>query len=174
MSKKYIGVDVGAKGFVAVIDNGEYRFCSIEDSDNQTLSKFLLDETLGQSVAVVIEDVHALYGSSAEGTFQFGFNKGFLIGLLVAHKIPYTLVQPKEWQGCIWTNADMVVNHKKVKCKNGKEINRKETDTKATSINAAQRLFPSVDFRRNECCRKIDDNKVDALLMAEYARRNNL
>lgn len=100
--------------------------------------------------------------------------KGFLTGLLVAHKIPYTLVQPKEWQGEIWTNADMVVSHKKVKCKNGKEINRKETNTKATSINAAQRLFPSVDFRRNERCRKIDDNKVDALLMAEYARRKNL
>lgn len=174
MSKKYIGIDVGRLGFIAVIDNGEYRFCSIEDSDNLSLSKFLLDETLGQSTAVVIEDVHALYGSSAEGTFNFGWIKGFLTGLLVAHKIPYTLVQPKEWQGEIWTNADMVVSHKKVTCKNGKEINRKETDTKATSINAAQRLFPSVDFRRNERCRKIDDNKVDALLMAEYARRKNL
>ena len=68
----------------------------------------------------------------------------------------------------------MVVTHKKVTRKDGKEINRKETDTKATSINAAQRLFPSVDFRRNEQCRKIDDNKVDALLMAEYGRRKNL
>lgn len=175
MDKKYIGIDVGAEGFVSVIDNGEFRFCSIKDSDNLTLSKFLLDETLGQSVAVVIiEDVHAIYGSSAEGTFNFGYIKGFLVGLLVAHKIPYTLVQPKEWQGEIWTNADMVVSHKKVKCKNGKEINRKETETKATSINAAQRLFPSVDFRRNEECRKIDDNKVDALLMAEYGRRKNL
>lgn len=172
--KKYIGIDVGKKGFISVIDNGEYRFCSIEDSDNLLLSKFLLDETLSQSVAVVIEDVHAIYGSSAEGTFNFGFIKGFLIGLLVAHKIPYTLVQPKEWQGEIWTNADMVVNTKKITRKDGKEINRKETDTKATSINAAQRLFPSIDFRKNERCKKIDDNKVDALLMAEYARRKNL
>lgn len=172
--KKYIGIDVGNKGFISVIDNGDYRFCSIEDSDNQSLSRFLLDETLGQSVAVVIEDVHAIYGSSAEGTFNFGFIKGFLVGMLVAHKIPYTLVQPKEWQGEIWINADMVVNYKKITQKNGKVINRKETDTKATSINAAQRLFPSVDFRKNERCRKVDDNKVDALLMAEYARRKNL
>lgn len=172
--KKYIGIDPGAKGFVSVIDNGEYRFCSIEDSNNQELSAFLLNETLGSEVAVVLEDVHALYGSSAEGTFKFGFIKGFLQGLLVAHKIPYTLMQPKEWQSEIWTNADMVVNVKKVKQKNGKEINRKETDTKATSTNAALRLFPSINFRKNERCRKLDDNKIDALLMAEYARRKNL
>lgn len=172
--KKYIGVDPGAKGFVSVIDNSEYRFCSIEDSNNQELSAFLLNEAFGSEVAVVLEDVHALYGSSAEGTFKFGFIKGFLLGLLVAHKIPYTLIQPKEWQQEIWTNADMVVNVKKVKQKNGKEVNRKETDTKATSTNAALRLFPSVDFRKNERCKKPDDNKIDALLMAEYARRKNL
>ena len=172
--KKYIGIDVGNKGFISVIDNGEYRFCSIEDSYTPLISKFLLDETLGQSVAVVIEDVHALYGSSAEGTFNFGFIKGFLVGLLVAHKIPYTLVQPKEWQNEIWTNSDMVVSYKTVTLKNGKEQKRKEVHTKETSIKAAQRLFPLVDFRKNERCRKIDDNKVDALLMAEYARRKNL
>lgn len=172
--KKYIGIDPGAKGFVSVIDNGEYRFCSIGDSNNQELSAFLLNETLGSEAAVVLEDVHALYGSSAEGTFKFGFIKGFLQGLLVAHKIPYTLVQPKEWQQEIWTNADMVVNVRKVTQKNGKEVNRKETDTKATSTNAALRLFPSVDFRKNERCKKPDDNKIDALLMAEYARRKNL
>lgn len=172
--KKYIGIDVGNKGFISVIDEGEFRFLSIEDSDNLSLSKFLLDETLGRNAAVVIEDVHAIYGSSAKGTFNFGFIKGFLIGLLVAHKIPYTLVQPKEWQGYIWTNADMVVSNNKITQKNGKVVNRRETDTKATSINAAQRLFPSVDFRKSERCKKIDDNKVDALLMAEYARRKNL
>lgn len=172
--KRYIGIDPGAKGFVSVIDNGEYRFCSIEDTNNQELSAFLLNETLGKEVTVVLEDVHALYGSSAEGTFKFGFIKGFLMGLLVAHKIPYTLVQPKEWQQEIWTNADMVVNAKKVKQKNGKEVNRRETDTKATSTNAALRLFPGVDFRKSEKCRKADDNKIDALLMAEYARRKNL
>lgn len=172
--KKYIGIDVGNKGFISVIEDWEFRFCSIEDSDNLSLSKFLLDETLGQNAAVVIEDVHAIYGSSAKGTFNFGFIKGFLIGLLVAHKIPYTLVQPKEWQGYIWTNADMVVSNNKITQKNGKVVNRRETDTKATSINAAQRLFPSVDFRKSDRCKKIDDNKVDALLMAEYARRKNL
>ena len=174
MGKKYIGIDVGKEGFIAVMDGQDLRFCAIADSTYLSLSHFLLEEALDCGVAVVIEDVHAIYGSSAEGTFNFGWIKGFLIGVLVAHRIPYTLVQPKGWQEELWTHADMVVNTKKITQKNGKVVNRKETDTKATSINAALRLFPTVDFRRNERCHKIDHNKVDALLMAEYGRRKNL
>ena len=54
-----------------------------------------------------------------------------------------------------------------------KEINKKEVNTKATSINAAKRLFPELDFRRTEKCDNIDDNKVDATLICEYLRRKN-
>jgi len=50
----------------------------------------------------------------------------------------------------------------------------KRIDTKATSINAARRLFPEVDLRKSERSKKPDDNKVDSMLMAEYARRRNL
>ena len=173
MGKSWIGIDPGKLGFIAAMSDDELTFYSISDHSDLEIADFI-GQYKSRQCHVVIEDVHAVFGSSAGATFEFGKIKGFLVGLLVAHKIPYTLVQPKEWQGEIWTNADMVVSHKKVKRKDGKEINRKETDTKATSINAAQRLFPSVDFRRSERCRKIDDNKVDALLMAEYARRNNL
>ena len=67
----------------------------------------------------------------------------------------------------------MVITYKKVKIKN-KEINKKEVNTKATSINAAKRLFPELDFRRTNRCNNIDDNKVDATLICEYLRRKNL
>lgn len=173
MAKSWIGIDPGKEGFIAVLSDDGLVFFSIADHDDLGIANFI-SQYSDKCCHVVIEDVHAVFGSSAGATFEFGKINGFLNGLLVAHKIPYTLVQPKEWQGAIWTNADMVVSHKKVEQKNGKVINRKETDTKATSINAAQRLFPSVDFRRNERCKKIDDNKVDALLMAEYGRRKNL
>ena len=52
--------------------------------------------------------------------------------------------------------------------------NKKVVSTKNTSINAAKRLFPSLDLRKSTKCKNIDDNKVDALLMSEYARRKNL
>ena len=56
----------------------------------------------------------------------------------------------------------------------GKETVRKEVDTKNTSYNAARRIFPEIDFRRSIRCTNFDDNKVDATLIAEYGRRNNL
>jgi hypothetical protein len=162
MSKTYIGIDVGAKGYIAAVDSeGNWEHLSLSDTPNAAICDYLRAKATSTSVACVIEDVHAIYGSSAAGTFSFGESKGFLVGVLTALSIPFTPVSPKQWQSCLWTNFDKV--------KDGKRLN-----TKKTSINAACRLFPQLDFRRTYLCKKIDDNKVDATLMAEYARRNNL
>lgn len=172
--KCYVGIDPGNRGFISVQCNGEFSFYSIEDNDLYQLSEIMANiRSSNTNLVCVIEDVHSIYGSAAKATFNFGFNKGYLIGLLAANKIPYVLIQPKEWQKEIWVNSDMVVNYKKVVV-NGKETVRKEVDTKNTSINAAKRLFPNIDFRKSDRCKKIDDNKVDATLMSEYARRKNL
>jgi hypothetical protein len=172
--KVYIGIDVGSKGFISVQKNSEWSFYSIEDNDLYQLADILGKiRQENKSIACVIEDVHAIYGSSAKSTFAFGFNKGYLVGLLCANKIPYTLIQPKTWQTEMWGNSDMVVTHKTVKMK-GKEVTKKEINTKQTSINCCKRLFPTLDLRKNERCKKIDDNKVDSILMSEYARRKNL
>jgi hypothetical protein len=172
--KLYIGIDVGSKGFISMQKNGSWAHVSIEDNDLYQLSeimRFLRQEN--PNITCVIEDVHALFGSSAKSTFAFGFNKGYLIGLLAANEIPYTLIQPKEWQREMWINSDMVVSYKEVTIK-GKKTTKKEVNTKQTSINCAKRLFPRIDFRKSERSKKIDDNKVDSVLMAEFARRKNL
>jgi hypothetical protein len=163
MTKTYIGIDVGSHGFISVQQDGHWDFLSIIESDLHTIFLYLSDIKRNHSLLTcVIEDVFAIYGSSAKATFQFGFNKGYLIGLLSACEIPYTLVTPKVWQREMWINADKVY-------KDGKRI-----DTKATSINATKRLFPSIDLRRTSSCKNIDDNKFDSMLMCEYGRRKNL
>lgn len=173
-NKCYMSIDPGSRGFICTQCDGNFSFYSIEDNDLYQLSEIMAKiRQENENLVCVIEDVHALYNSAAKATFNFGFNKGYLIGLLAANKIPYILVQPKTWQKEIWVNSDMVVDYKKVLLK-GKETIRKEVDTKNTSINAAKRLFPNIDFRKTERCKKIDDNKVDATLMSEYARRKNL
>lgn len=174
MEKLYIGIDVGSKGFISMQKNGVWEHYSIEDNDLYQLSEIMLKARMdNDSIACVIEDVHPIFGSSAKATFQFGFNKGYLIGLLAANQIPYTLVAPKEWQREMWINADIVATYKQVVVK-GKETLRKEVNTKQTSINACKRLFPTMDLRKSQRSKKIDDNKVDSILMAEYARRKNL
>lgn len=171
--KVYIGIDPGKRGFISVMSGDGIEFLGLGGRSGMEVSDFM-GRYSGVCCHAVMEDVHAVYGSSAGATFEFGFGKGFLLGLLVAHRIPYTLVQPKEWQAGIWTNADMVVSHKVVDSGGGVVVSRRVTDTKATSIKAASRIFPAVDFRKSGRCRRIDDNKVDSLLMAEYARRRNL
>lgn len=176
MEKTFIGIDPGVNGFVtAIFPNGKFEFYSIDENDDLDLHRiFKSIKERSWQVTAVLEDVHAIFGSSAKSTFAFGEIKGILKGLLIANEIPYTLVQPKTWQGEIWNNQDMIVSYKTIKKSDGTEQKRKVVDTKSTSINAARRLFPSIDPRKNERCRKIDDNKVDSLLMAEYARRKNL
>lgn len=176
MEKTYIGIDPGVSGFItAIFPNGKFEFYSIDENDDLDLHRVLKSvKERSWQVTAVLEDVHAIFGSSAKSTFAFGEIKGILKGLLIANEIPYTLVQPKTWQSEIWNNQDMIVSYKTIKKSDGTEQKRKVVDTKPTSINAARRLFPNIDLRKNERCKKIDDNKTDSLLMAEYARRKNL
>ena len=172
--KTYIGIDPGSIGFITIRHHdGEYEFIPLDGCDFRMLSlklAMLREET---DTFAIMEEVHAIFGSSAKATFAFGEINGLLKGLLITTGIPYQLVQPKQWQKEIWINQDMVVDHKKVIVK-GVEQNRKEVNTKQTSLNAARRLFPDIDLRKTERCKKPDDNKCDSLLICEYARRKNL
>lgn len=181
MEKTYIGIDPGSIGFVtALFPNGNKEFYSVDENDDLALGRILKSiKDRSSEVSACMEQIHALFGASASSTFKFGEIFGLLKGLLIANEIPYVLVPPKEWQKEIWIHQDEIYVSKvrKVKDKTTGEPTYqtvKAVDPKPTSINAARRLFPSVDLRKNDRCKKIDDNKVDSLLIAEYARRKNL
>lgn len=170
----YLGIDVGAKGFIALNTGKNIKYYSIADNDMYSLSNIFRDiKTTYPNVVCVMEEIHALYNSAAKATFSFGEINGILKGLLIANNIPYHLIPPKKWQAEIWGNKDIVVTYKTIIVK-GKSIQKKEINTKQTSYNAARRLFPMEDLRRTEKCKKFDDNKVDSLLISEYGRRMNL
>lgn len=165
--KTYMGIDPGSKGCVTVMDGGGIRFFSLRDmTERETAELFGKVGKADGGAAAVMEEVHAVFGSSARSTFSFGETYGMLKGLLVAAGIPYSLVPPKTWQAEIWASDDKVYRYKR----DGKKM----VDTKATSINAARRLFPGLDLRRTERCSRIDDNIADSLLICEYGRRRNL
>lgn len=170
----YLGIDVGSKGFITLNTGIDLRFYPIADNDGYKLSDILRNiKEEYPNVICAMEEIHAIFGSSAKSTFSFGEINGLLKGLLIANKIPYHLVQPKKWQSEIWENKDMVVAYKQVTIK-GKQVTKKDVNTKQTSLNAAKRIFPNVDLRKTEKCKNLDDNKCDSLLISEYARRKNL
>lgn len=173
MGKTYIGIDPGKLGYICVQrHDGTHEFCSVKESSYREIAMFLKDvktESDGDCVCCM-ESIHAIYGSSAKGTFSFGETFGVLQGLLIAIGIPYHLVQPRTWQSEMWVANDKVYKTRNIT----KSLRSKSVDNKPTSINAAMRIFPDVDFRRNEKCKKPDDNKCDAALICEYGRRKNL
>lgn len=129
----------------------------------------------------VLEDLHSVYGTSAGSNFSFGFNCGATEMIIRTLGIPYQAVAPKAWQKEIWQSGDLVEEvsyEKKIKGqplvpkidkKTG--LIKKKTDTKATSLQAANRLFPGVLFLATERSKVAHDGIVDAVLLAEYAQR---
>lgn len=156
----YLGIDVGLNGgFALLLPEGEFILRTVPDSLEEIdgVLMELMDYAEGQAT-VCIEDVHAIYGSAAKATFKFGWIKGVKESLVMSYFGNYELVQPKNWQRVVWLPEDVVL----------KDNGRK--DTKATSINAAQRLWPNQDFRKSTRAKKPHDGLVDAALMAEYLR----
>ena len=144
MEKTYIGIDPGEQGFITVLfPNGEKEFYSIDENDDLDLARILKSiKERSWEVVACMEDVHAIFGASAGSTFNFGFIKGVLKGILIAHEIPYHLVAPKDWQKEIWIHQDEIVTTKQRtytdKVAGEKTVKSyKAIDTKPTSINAA-------------------------------------
>lgn len=162
-----IGVDPGRLGYICAIkwDKQKIDYFAIPliggKVDLQSLDAIFVYLGSHEDAKCVLEDIHAIYNSSAKATFSFGWIQGVLEAMLVSHGISYTKVAPKEWQKQMHEGIPKIT-------KQGKT----STDTKAMSLLAAKRLFPNEDLRSTERCNKPHDGKVDALLLAEYARRH--
>ena len=160
MREIIIGIDPGAKGFACVYHARLNCFSWYPLDDIEGLRQMLSSMT-GTDCVACIEHVGALKGAGSTTTFQFGRNVGTVIGMLTAYGIAYCEVTPQKWQREMWEPQDRVSVEGKV-------------HTKMTSIRAARRLHPDCDFRRTPKCIKPDDNKVDATLICDYAKRKNL
>ena len=170
----FVGVDVGKNGGVfAMYDDGVVivkeaipKLKGEDEVDYVELLHIFRHITRASrrkaEAIVIIEDVHSLYGMSAKSNFTFGHIKGVKEAMMVALDYDYRLIPPKKWQNLVWKDEDVVYETTKA--------GKKKKDTKATSLKAAQRLFPAVDFTRSARAKKPHDGIVDAALMAEYAR----
>lgn len=174
MRKIYCGVDIGNSGFITTLDDDKWSHYEMPKIgkfvDVNALNKIF--EELSSirrfhecTIIVGAEDLHAIFGSSSKSTFSFGYICGVTEGLIVANRLPFTKIKPKEWQKVMWQGIPI---QKKPSSTGRTFVN----DTKLMSLMAAKRLFPEMDFRRNERCKVPDDNKVDSILITEYLRRN--
>lgn len=179
MKDKYYGaIDPGQRGAMCIIDsNGKITALEALFKDQEVLNFKDLSEMVeileGMNVHFVVEGVHALFGSSASSTWNFGKVCGAIEMALTDRKIAYTKVAPKTWQKEMFQGIKLVT-----KPSTSKKTEVK--DTKAMSYQAVSRIFPEQDFHKvsgktgKRSTTVIDDNLCDAALMAEYCRRKNL
>jgi crossover junction endodeoxyribonuclease RuvC len=155
----YIGIDPGLSGGVAIIsdkievfDTPTTKIKSGKKNKNVHVESKMVDILLpykGLDVQVVMEKVHSMPGQGVAAMFSMGEGYGLWKGILSALRLPYTLVTPQAWKKAMMSGM-------------GKE--------KAASCYRCQQLFPEVEVFTPRG--RALDGRGDALLMAEYCRRN--
>lgn len=143
-----IGIDPGKKGAVAIRNGCDVPFVFSTPMVAGDYDLQAMKEAIGYLPAdVFIEDlsINPKFGTKQLRTQCSGW--GYWIGIIATLGLSYTVVRPKTWQ-----KAMLVA------------VPKKSVEIKARTIQAAQRLFPMVEFGK-------DDNKADALLIMEYGRR---
>ncbi len=157
--KSYIGVDPGAKGsFCCIVpdDNlvGFMPTCGKPMDINAWLEKIKSRTTIQ---IIMIEDVHAIFGTSAGSNFTFGYNAGGVNWICECLGCGVDRVKPRKWQ----SHAGLTVP------KAYKGSARKRYIKKAIG-EIAERLYPQAEIRGPKG--GLLDGKSDSLLIAHYAR----
>ena len=157
---RYIGIDPGITGAVAVIGPGDgacvYDTPVIgikKGKKNSTdylpveMSHLLKDLTFAnKNTHIFIEKVHSMPGQGVASMFNFGKGYGIWIGIISAIGLRVSYVTPQAWK---------------------KKLMKGMADKDAARLRA-QELFP---WLVSELSRKKDVGRADALLIAEYGKR---
>jgi Holliday junction resolvasome RuvABC endonuclease subunit len=138
-----IGIDPGANGGIAVIDELGHAYADKMPETLQDLYEHFdsLNVSHTGDRRAYIEQVHSSPQMGVKSAFTFGNGFGHLEMALTACGIPFERIRPQAWQkalGCM-TKGDKNVSKRR-----------------------AQELFPTL---------KITHSTADSLLIAEYGRR---
>ena len=146
--KRYIGIDPGVNGGIAVLSADGSVLCVTKMPPTpRDLFDFL--SQYSEDSFCVLERVGGLPGNGGSAMFNFGKGYGHLQMALVALGIPTEDVTPNKWEKVYQLGTS------------GKFS---KTEWKNRLKGKAQQLFPSL-------VKKITLATCDALLIAEYGRR---
>jgi crossover junction endodeoxyribonuclease RuvC len=143
------GIDPGFSGSWGVITHtGKFHTCG--DMSNNGIyidTEYVWSEMSlardGQDCAVIVEAVGAMPGQGVSSSFKFGMAYGAAISLATRLKCEVELVRPQKWKKEMGLSYD-----------------------KDLSLDMARKLWPEAPLKR-----KKDVDRAEALLLAEYLRR---
>ena len=146
--KHYAGIDPGAKGCLAILDEAG-KVVLLEDlpTDNtEWCNAISTAYATSNATYVMLENVHALPNQSTVAGFTFGKNvgKAELLAEALADMDGVLLVTPQKWKKHFGLSRD-----------------------KKEAIELARVLFPDVEDKLTAS----KDGRAEALLIAEYCRQ---
>lgn len=161
---KYIGIDPGRQGAIAIIYGNElldYTTMMVggKDLNLSAIAKWLRENTHSLShifspaseVVACIENVHAMPGQGVTSMFSFGFVTGAIHGILATLEIPYHLVTPQAWK---------------------KEILAGTAKDKLAAIDWCLRAYPGINLLATPKSHVPHSGLADAICIAEYCSRH--
>ena len=97
---KYIGIDPGASGGIAVIDEkGEMKAykCPKSSDEMAILFQILIGSTSAANIRLLMERVWARPTNAVRAAFSYGTNYGQWLGIAASHEIKMNTAIPVEW-----------------------------------------------------------------------------
>ncbi len=159
----YIGIDNGLSGALVAIQGHKIVHATVMPLSAKNKG----DEVCGKSIhtwinmvrmdgpVMVALEVPGKFAKGAMSLCSMWDSYGCIRGVLESCDIRFTAVHPRSWQ------AKMLPG-----CEKG--------NTKPVAKSKAKRLWPSQQWRRTPLCKTDHDGLIDAALIAEFARINNL
>lgn len=154
--KAYIGIDPGQKGGIGMINNAgmavEYEPMPVTVKEIVKLVEGYVLNALknGEKPRLIVELAQPMPKQGAVSAFTYGRHFGAFEPLHVVLDIPYHEVRPGIWKKAMGLNSE-----------------------KVNSINLCERIFPTVGLILPRC-RVKHDGIAEALLIAEWGRRQGL
>ncbi len=153
-SSLFIGIDPGQNGGLAMIhpETGRYTAVAMPDTRLQIITLLRMwHETFGATgTTATVESVHSMPKQGVASTFKFGQGYGEVLGICTALGFKILEPTPQRWKKDIMPGMDR--------------------SDKNSSIQQAENLFPRVELVQPRC-RKPHDGAAEALLLAEWGRR---
>lgn len=172
MSKTIISIDIGKHGAIIVrkpsyTRDEVFAMPMVKDELNYPALYAILSAHSDDDTVVIFEKLGVIFGTSKATAFSMGYQSGAVEMACIALGLRYLRIAAKVWQKEMFQGVSLITK----KSKSGKSS---VTDTKATALIVTRQLFPQEKLTFGEKASKPHDGLIDAMLMAEYAKRKNL
>jgi len=179
---KIIGIDPGLDGGITIMIDGTIINMILMPTYEETTKtktktgkfkkqrhiddhKFADINIANKDAKIYMEKVNPLAGMGSASSTRMAISIGRIEGIMIGMGFEWTYITPATWQKDIWHEKDRVMRKNP-----DKKTKQGNTDTKKTSLNAALRLFPTVNFVPKG--KKVPhDGLFDSALIAEHGRR---